>query len=55
MKQSFAKIFVVLSVLFGLNLTAAYAADITFNVNMHYRIQQGQFTVGTDAVVPRPS
>lgn len=27
------------------------AADLMFNVNMQYQIQQGKFTVGTDAVV----
>jgi len=30
---------------------AAATADLTFNVNMQYQIQQGKFTVGTDAVV----
>ncbi|MGI4875293.1 MAG: alpha-amylase family glycosyl hydrolase [Janthinobacterium lividum] len=29
----------------------AATADLTFNVNMQYQIQQGKFTVGTDAVV----
>lgn len=30
---------------------AAATADLTFNVNMQYQIQQNKFTVGTDAVV----
>lgn len=51
MRKKVAKILAFVGVLFGMDLTAAHAADITFNVNLHYRIQQGQFTAGTDAVV----
>ncbi len=51
MKQTVARVLAVLGVLFGTSMTVVHAADITFNVNMQYRIQQGQFTVGTDAVV----
>ncbi|WP_210513925.1 alpha-amylase family glycosyl hydrolase [Hymenobacter terricola] len=51
MKQRVAKVLAVLGVLYGMSQTAVHAADVTFGVNMQYRIQQGQFTVGTDAVV----
>ena len=51
MKQTVAKVLAVLGLLLGLSQTAVHAADVTFGVNMQYRIQQGQFTVGTDAVV----
>ena len=40
-----------LALLLGLSAGSAAAADVTFGVNMQYRIIQGQFTPGTDQVV----
>ena len=51
MKKFITRILVVMCSLLGVGMTTARAADITFNVNMHYRIAQGQFTAGTDQVV----
>ncbi|MCR5889175.1 carbohydrate-binding protein [Hymenobacter sp. J193] len=46
---------VVIWMLLGIPLVTVQAADLTFNVNLQYRIQQGQFTAGTDQVVVRGS
>jgi alpha-amylase len=50
MRKVVAIIAALTALLLGTGLSAVHAADVTFNVNMHYRIQQGQFTAGTDAV-----
>ncbi|WP_310396723.1 alpha-amylase family glycosyl hydrolase [Hymenobacter sp.] len=50
MKKSVAKVLGAVCVLLSTGAGAAHAADVVFNVNLQYRIQQGQFTAGTDEV-----
>ncbi|UYZ64004.1 alpha-amylase family glycosyl hydrolase [Hymenobacter weizhouensis] len=50
MRKPFLKVCWSLLALLGLTGLGARAADVTFSVNLQYRIRQGQFTAGTDAV-----
>ncbi|MBG8555649.1 alpha-amylase family glycosyl hydrolase [Hymenobacter guriensis] len=51
MEKAVTRVLVVMWMLLGIPLITVQAADLTFNVNLQYRIQQGQFTAGTDQVV----
>lgn len=51
MRKVVARVSALAALLLGTGLTAAHAADITFSVNLQYRIQQGLFTAGADQVV----